>query len=80
VDVGTHTIFIADVTDCDVMNEKESVTYEYYQRHIKPAPPMSQIKGWICTVCGYRYEGEELPPDYVCPVCNHGAQYFVREE
>lgn len=79
MDAGTHTIFVADVTDCDVLNEKESVTYAYYQQNIKPAQQKSQVKGWICTVCGYRYEGEILPPDFICPICYHGAQDFERE-
>lgn len=80
VDLGTHTLFIADVTDAKVLSEDKSVTYEYYQNNIKPAPKTTEEKktGWICTVCGYIYEGEELPADFVCPLCKHGAEDFKK--
>ncbi|MGN0641745.1 MAG: rubrerythrin [Huintestinicola sp.] len=80
-DFGTHTLFTAEITDAKVLSDKESVTYSYYQAHIKPkksAP--AKVKGWQCTICGYIYEGEELPPDFVCPLCKHGAADFVRLE
>lgn len=77
VDLGTHTLFIADVTDAQVISDDPSVTYAYYQSHIKQAPKAaSEKKGFICTVCGYIYEGETLPDDFVCPWCKHPASDF----
>lgn len=80
IDLGTHTLFIADVTDAEVLSEDKSVTYEYYHKNIKPAPKKEDEKktGWICTICGYIYEGEELPPDFICPLCKHGAEDFKK--
>lgn len=79
VDLGTHTMFIADVTDCDVVSGENPVTYTYYQKNIKPKPAASDAKkkGFRCTVCGYIYEGETLPPDFICPICKHDASAFV---
>lgn len=78
-DLGTHTMFLAEVTDGEVLNEFPSVTYDYYQQHIKPKPQQEQKKtGYRCTVCGYIYEGEELPPDFICPLCKHGAEAFEK--
>ena len=78
VDCGSHTLFIAEVTEAHILSEDPSVTYQYYFDHIKPAPaaPAGQKKGWVCKICGYVYEGEELPEDYVCPLCKHGAADF----
>lgn len=80
VDCGTHTLFIADVKDAKVMNQEASVTYEYYQEHIKPKPKREegQKRGYRCKICGYTYEGDELPQDFVCPVCKHGADDFEK--
>ena len=76
-DLGTHTLFLADVTDAFVLSDDPSVTYTYYQKNIKTAPaPASAKKGFICTICGYVYEGETLPPDFICPWCKHDASYF----
>ncbi len=75
-DLGTHTLFLADVTDCEVLNEAESATYSYYQKNIKSKPAAKTSKGFVCTVCGYIYEGDELPADFICPWCNHDASYF----
>lgn len=80
LDVGTHTLFIAEVTEAEVLSDFESVTYTYYQSHIKPAPKKETKKGWRCKICGYVYEGEELPEDYICPICKHGASDFERIE
>ncbi len=80
IDLGTHTMFIADVTDAEVLSEVPSVTYTYYQDHIKPQPEAAP-KGkttWVCKICGYVYEGEVLPPDFICPLCKHGAVDFVK--
>ena len=79
LDLGSHWLFIAEVTDMKVFNEaSESVTYSYYQRNIKPKPAPAQSAGWRCKVCGYMYEGSDLPQDYVCPLCKHGASDFER--
>lgn len=77
-DLGTHTLFLADVTDGAVLSEDPSVTYSYYQKNIKTAPPKTdeKKKGFICTVCGYIYEGETLPEDFICPWCKHPASDF----
>lgn len=76
LDLGTHTLFIADVTDAAVLSDRETATYAYYHKHIKPAPEKSSTKGWRCKICGYIDEGETLPPDYICPLCEHGASGF----
>ena len=80
-DLGTHTLFLADVTDGAVLSEDNSVTYSYYQKNIKTAPAAAEKKkGYICTVCGYVYEGDVLPDDFVCPWCKHPASDFKRIE
>ena len=76
IELGTHTLFIADVTDCEVLSEDPSVTYSYYHSHIKPKPQPAKKKGWVCTICGYVYEGEVLPDDFICPWCKHPASDF----
>lgn len=77
VDMGTHTVFFADVTDGAVLGTEPSVTYAYYHKNIKPAPPVAEKKkGFICTICGYIYEGETLPEDFICPWCKHPASDF----
>lgn len=77
LDLGTHTLFIADVTDGEVLSQVSSATYSFYQNNIKPKPASTEKrKGFICTVCGYIYEGETLPDDFICPVCKHPASDF----
>lgn len=78
IELGTHTMFIANVTGGYVFNDLPTVTYNYYQENIKPKQPKTEKKGWVCNVCGYIYEGDELPEDYVCPICKHGAADFER--
>lgn len=78
VDLGTHTLFIADVTDGKVLSEDPSATYDYYHKHIKEAP-QQKARGWVCKICGYVYEGDPLPEDFVCPICKHGAADFERQ-
>ena len=79
VDLGTHTMFIADVTDCAVLSDEKSVTYDYYHKNIKPkADNREKKKGYRCKICGYIHEGDELPDDFVCPICKHGAADFER--
>lgn len=77
IDLGTHTLFVADVTDCEVLSDTESVTYSYYQKNIKQVAPPAKKKGFICTVCGYIYEGDTLPEDFICPICKHPASDFI---
>jgi flavin reductase (DIM6/NTAB) family NADH-FMN oxidoreductase RutF len=78
VDLGTHTMFLADVTDGEVLSDNKTCTYDYYQSNIKPKPEKKKVKGYRCRICGYVYEGEELPEDFVCPICKHGASDFEK--
>ena len=79
LDFGTHTLFIADVTEARVLDNAPSLTYAYYFEHVKPKPQaFNQPKGWVCKICGYVYEGDELPADFICPLCKHGAEDFER--
>ena len=76
----THTLFIAEVTECRVLSDEASVTYAYYFEHIKPKPQLFEEKkeGWVCKICGYVYEGAELPEDFICPLCKHPASDFEK--
>jgi len=80
IDCGTHLLFIATVTQAENLSKEPSMTYSYYFANVKPKPqPKKEEKhGWRCRICGYEYEGEELPPDFVCPLCKHGADDFER--
>lgn len=79
-DLGSHSLFVADVTDGDVLSADPSATYAYYQANIKPKPANQAApagkKRWVCKVCGYVYEGDELPADFICPLCKHPASDF----
>ena len=76
VDLGTHSMFICDLIESRVVNDKESMTYSYYMENVKPKNDLSGKKGYVCTVCGWVYEGDELPEDIICPLCKHGAADF----
>lgn len=76
VDLGSHGMFICSVTEARVMSDKETMTYTYYQNNVKPKPATEGKKGFVCKVCGYVYEGDTLPDDFVCPLCKHGAADF----
>lgn len=81
IDLGSHTLFIAAVDDMEVLSDEPSASYAYYQSSIKPKPekPVSGGKTvWRCSVCGYIYEGEELPADFTCPLCKHPASDFEK--
>ncbi|MGN1164270.1 MAG: flavin reductase, partial [Candidatus Ornithospirochaeta sp.] len=83
VDLGSHTLFIGEVTDMEVLSDDPSVTYAYYQSNIKPKPEKmgTTPKGetvWRCVICGYEYVGEELPEDFICPWCKHPASDFEK--
>lgn len=76
VDLGTHGMFICAVTEARVISDRETMTYTYYLDHVKPKPQTEAKKGFVCKICGYVYEGEELPEDFICPLCKHGAADF----
>ena len=76
VDLGTHGMFICSVTEARVRSDQETMTYTYYQQNVKPKPETEGKKGFVCKVCGYIYEGDELPEDIICPLCKHGAVDF----
>ncbi len=76
VDLGTHGMFICSVTESRVISNAETMTYTYYQKNVKPKPETQGKKGFVCKICGYVYEGDELPEDFVCPLCKHGAADF----
>ncbi len=76
VDLGSHGMFLCTVTEARVLSNKETMTYNYYQANVKPKPQTEGKKGWVCKVCGYIYEGDELPEDFICPLCKHGAADF----
>lgn len=79
-DLGSHTMFIGEIIDMEVLSDAPSVTYGYYMEHIKPKPQAQEAEVgktvWRCKICGYEYEGEELPADYICPLCKHPASDF----
>ncbi len=84
LDLGTHMLFIAEVTEAKLLSDKEPLTYAEYQKNVKPKAPVEsgagsepkKIKGWRCKICGYEYDGAELPADYECPICGHPAEDF----
>jgi flavin reductase (DIM6/NTAB) family NADH-FMN oxidoreductase RutF len=83
IDLGTHGMFICTVTEAKTVSDRETMTYTMYHKHVKPKPAAEKSsdetkkKGYVCTVCGYVHEGDELPDDFVCPLCKHGAEVFV---
>lgn len=80
IDLGTHILFVAQLVASEVLSDETSLTYAYYHKNIKPTSPQTsaQKKGWRCKICGYVYEGEILPKDYICPLCKHGAEDFEK--
>ncbi len=76
VDLDTHGMFICAVTEARVLSDRETMTYSYYHENVKPKPQTEGKKGYVCKICGYIYEGETLPEDYICPLCKHGASDF----
>ena len=79
-DLGTHLLFITEVEDAEILSDFESMTYDFYHKNVKPKPQKTEKKGYRCKICGYIYEGETLPEDFVCPVCKHPASDFERIE
>lgn len=79
MDLGSHKMFIATLEDSKILSDATPVTYAYYHQSIKPQPQQTDAaKGYRCNICGYVYEGEVLPPDFICPICKHGASDFVK--
>ena len=78
IDCETHSIFIAKVTEAKILSDEKSVTYDYYFENIKPKPKKEEKKGYVCKICGYVYEGEPLPADFICPICKHGSEDFEK--
>lgn len=77
-DLGSHVLFLASVSDCEMLSGEKAMTYSFYHEFVKPQPDAASAKGWRCVVCGYVYEGEELPPDFICPWCKHGVEDFEK--
>ena len=78
VDLDTHGMFICSVTEARVLSDRETMSYTYYLNNVKPKPESNNKKGYVCKICGYVYEGEELPDDFICPLCKHGAADFEK--
>ncbi len=76
IDLDSHGMFICDVTEANVISDEETMTYSYYFANVKPKPETKNKKGFVCKICGYVYEGDTLPDDYVCPLCKHPASDF----
>ncbi len=76
IDLDTHGMFICSTTELRVLSDKETMTYTYYQKNVKPKPQTQGKKGFVCRICGYIYEGDNLPDDFICPICKHGAADF----
>ena len=77
VDLGSHTMFLCEVTEAKAVSNADTMTYTYYQQNVKPKP--AQKKGWVCKVCGYVYEGDALPEEFICPTCKHPASDFEKQ-
>ena len=78
VDLGSHGMFICSITEARVMSDRESMTYAYYHANVKPKPKTDEKNGYVCKICGYIYEGDPLPEDFICPLCKHGAVDFEK--
>lgn len=78
IDLGTHTLFIGQLVAAELLSDIPTVTYDFYQKNIKPKPEETKKSGWRCKICGYVYEGENLPPDFICPLCKHGVADFEK--
>lgn len=77
MDLGTHGLFICNVTESAVVGKGRTMSYTYYHENVKPKPKTDEKKrGFVCEICGYIHEADEFPEDFVCPVCYHGAEDF----
>ena len=77
-DFNSHSMFKAELTGGEILTRSESLTYSYYQQHIKQNPETAKKSGYVCNICGYIHENEPLPPDFICPICKHGSSYFSK--
>ncbi|MBP3569701.1 MAG: flavin reductase [Lachnospiraceae bacterium] len=77
LDLGSHTLFVGELTDAKIHSDEPSCSYDYYQSNIKPKQAKTDSLSWTCSVCGYVYEGAELPDDFICPLCKHGKEDFL---
>lgn len=80
IDLGTHGMFICSITESKVISDVETMTYTYYHKNVKPKPNTEKKKGYVCKICGYIYDEGELPKDFICPLCKHGAEDFEEIE
>lgn len=80
VDLDTHGMFICSVSEAKVISDTETITYSYYYDNVKPKPETKGKKGYVCKICGYVYEGDVLPDDFICPLCKHGVADFEKIE
>ena len=78
IDLGTHSLFIGQLVASERLSEAPTLSYDFYQKNIKPKAQSENKKGWRCKICGYIYEGETLPADFICPICKHGAADFEK--
>ena len=76
IDFDTHGMFVCTITEAKTITNTPAMTYTYYQENVKPKPQIQKKKGYVCKICGYVYEGDPLPQDFICPLCKHGAQDF----
>ena len=79
LDLGTHVLFVCELTDAEILNENTPMTYAYYHKNVKPQPKTAEKKAFVCNICGYLYEGESLPEDFICPWCKHPASDFEEQ-
>ena len=75
IDCGSHILFVCNIVESKVLNSIETMSYSYYHKNVKERPE-AKVKGYVCGICGYVYEGDDIPDDYVCPLCLHGREYF----
>lgn len=78
INLGSHSLFIAKLIDCEILSKDLTVSYDFYQKNIKPSAKAEAKTGWICTICNFIYEGENLPADYICPICKHPSNDFKK--
>ena len=78
IDMGTHILFVATVTEQQILDDTASITYDYYHKNTKPKPQDTKKTGYRCEICGYIYEGDDIPGDFICPICKHGVSDFTK--
>lgn len=78
IDMGTHKLFVATVTQQEILDDSPSITYDYYHKNTKPKPQETKKEGYRCEICGYIYEGDNIPEDFICPICKHGVSDFSK--